>query len=328
MRWIDYNKDTDDFIVKAKTLQEDKDIEERFTHVIIATGIFGDAYMPTFPGLDSFQGQIIHAKEVRRAKFFQGKRILLIGSSFSALDLILQLVKFGASKVIMSYHKKPTELKFPVGVEERPVIKQFDETTAYFQDGTKAEIDVVIFCTGYRHHHPFLPKNLRIKPEMSIYPDDLYKGIVWMKDGNFKFLYLGALYTTYFLNMLDVQALWACQFIMNPNKPSEQEMLADIEEYTKSRDRSIDWLDISEFLKFIKSYFQPMVDETGYSLDVSKSEAIVLEHLQNIFADYSTYRDKQFRSVRTGQLSAIPSIPWMEDFRDISEIVRDTLSEE
>ena len=328
MRWINYNKDTDDFVVKAKNLQEDKDIEEHFTHVIIATGLFGDAYMPTFPGLDSFQGQIIHAREVRRAKYFQGKRVLLIGSSLSAQDLVLQLVKFGASRVTMSYHKKPTGITFPDGVEERPVIENFDETTAYFQDGTKAEIDVVIFCTGYKHHHPFLPESLRIKPEMSIYPDNLYKGIVWMKDGNFKFMYLGVLYTTFFLNMLDVQALWACQYIVNRNKPSLQEMLADIEKYTKRRDRCVNWSDWSEILKFIRGYFQPMVDETGYSLDVSKSEAIVLEHLQNMFTDNSTYRDKQFKSVRTGQLSAAPSIPWMEDFRDVSEIVRDTLSEE
>ena len=277
--------------------------------------------MPTLPGLDKFQGQIIHAKEVRRAMTFQGKRVLLIGSSFSAQDLTLQLIKFGASKVIMSYHKRTSGIKFPDGAEERPAVQSFDETTVYFIDETKAEIDVVIFCTGYRLHHPFLPDNLRIKPETSFYPDNLYKGIVWMKDGNCKFLYLGVLYTSYFLNMLDVQALWACLFIMCNEKPSRDDMLLDMEKYVAARKGIVERWDIKGIIGFIRTYFEDLIDVTGYQLDVSKSEGVLMEHVKNMFSDYSTYRDKQFRSVQTGQMSAAPTVPWMKDFRNTAEII-------
>lgn len=321
VRWIDYNKDSDVFVVKAKNLKEDQDIEECFTHVIIATGLFGHAYVPTFPGLDRFQGQIIHAKEVRRAKHFQDKRVLLIGSGLSALDLILQFIKYGASKVIMSYHRQPTRLKMPEGAEERPPVEKFSETKAYFQDGAEAEIDIVIFCTGYRLHHSFLPENLRIQPEMNIYPDHLYKGIVWMKDGNMKFLYLGVLYTTYFLTILDVQALWACQFIMSTEKPTMQEMEADVETYIEERNKVVNSWNIPNFIKFVVKYLSAMIKDTGYQLDVSKAEAVLMEHVKYISEDLSTYRDRRYKSIYTGQLSAKPTLPWMKDFREISDIM-------
>ena len=322
MRWIDYKKDTDDFIVKAENLKEGKDIEERFTHVIIATGLFGNAYMPTFPGLDSFQGQIIHAKEVRRAKSFQGKRVLLIGSSFSANDLTLQLIKFGAAKVIMSYHRRPSGMKYPTGTEERPTVQSFDESTAYFKDETKAEIDFIIFCTGYRLYHPFLPESLRIKPEMSFYPDNLYKGTVWMKGGNFKLLYLDVLYMASFLKLFDVQALWACQYIMNHEQPTREEMLMSMQKYVTRRDIAVEKGDFNDIMGFINNYFEDLVDATGYPVDVRKSESVLLEHMNNMFADICTYRDKQFKSVQTGQMSAVPKIPWMKDFRDIADIIK------
>ena len=65
--------------------------------------------------------------------------------------------------------------------------------------------------------------------------------------------------------MLDVQALWACQFITSHDKPSKQEMLADMEIYSKENDR------IVERGGFQESYFENMVEATGYQLDVGKA---------------------------------------------------------
>ena len=244
----------------------------------------------------------------------------MIGSSYSAQDLTLQLIKFGATKVIMSHHRMTSGIKVPNGAEERPTVQSFDESAAYFKDATKEEIDVNIFCTGYRLHHPFLPENLRIKPEMSFYPDNLYKGIVWMKDGNFKFMYLGVLSMS-FLNLIDVQALWVCQYIMNHEQLPREEMLVDIQKYVTGKDGIVEKGDLKEILRFTSGYLENLVEATGYQLDVGKLESVVLEHVINMYADYSTYRDKQFRSVQTGQMSAAPKIPWMKDFRDIKEII-------
>jgi thioredoxin reductase len=41
-------------------------------------------------------------------------------------------------------------------IQPKPDIDRFDGSTVYFEDGTSAEIDVVVFCTGYLAYFPFL----------------------------------------------------------------------------------------------------------------------------------------------------------------------------
>ena len=302
--------------MKVKNLKEDKDEIERFTHVIVATGLFGTAYMPKFPGLDNFCGRILHAKEVRHAKEFEGQRILIIGSRWSAQDLAIQFLKYNSSNVIVSYRKDPTGLKWPAGIEERPAVTDLEESAAHFRDGTKAEIDVIIFCTGYRLHHPFLPEELRIKSEISLYPDNLYNGIVWMKGGNMKFLYLGVMYATYFLQFLDAQALWACRYITGALKlPSKQAMLEESERLTKKRDSLGEGWDF-EKLKFVTNYLLSLCEANGCVKAAGKAEEMLYEEWKHKLEDICSYRDKQYKSIHTGHTSTSPVLPWMQAFDD------------
>ena len=318
VRWIEYNDATDDFTVKVKNLKDDKDEQERFTHVIVATGLFGTTYMPTYPGLDQFPGRILHAKEVRHAKEFEGQQILLIGSRWSAQDLAIQFLKYSARNVIMSYRKNPTGLTWPKGIEERPAVAKFEDTVVHFQDGTTAKIDVVIYCTGYKLHHPFLPEELRIKPDISIYPDNLYKGVVWTKAGNMKFVYLGVMYATYFLHFLDVQAFWAVRYITGAEKPpSKQEMLDDMERFKTKRDSLGDGWDF-EKLEFVTKYLLSLCEDNGYTKAADKAKTILHEEWQHKLKDVSSYRDKQYTSIHTGSLSTVPVIPWMNAFDESS----------
>ena len=41
-------------------------------------------------------------------------------------------------------------------VSERPRVQRFEAKTAFFRDGSQAEVDVVVMCTGYLHAYPFL----------------------------------------------------------------------------------------------------------------------------------------------------------------------------
>ena len=40
-------------------------------------------------------------------------------------------------------------------VSERPLVQRFEAKTAFFRDGSQAEVDVVVMCTGYLHAYPF-----------------------------------------------------------------------------------------------------------------------------------------------------------------------------
>ena len=75
---------------------------------------------------------------------------LKVGASYSAEDIALQTIKYGASKVICTYRTRPLDFKWPETIEERPIFTHVekDGKVIHFSDGTTAEVDVILFCTG------------------------------------------------------------------------------------------------------------------------------------------------------------------------------------
>ena len=157
VRDVVYNTGTDNFTVVAEDLENKNVLEpETFDFVVVATGHFSVANIPTFPGVGRFPGRVLHSHDFRDAAHFTGKRMLLIGGSYSAEDIALQCYKYGAKQVIISWKSRPIGLPWPETIEERPLVERFDGNTALFKDGTTAEVDVVVMCTGYLHSYPFL----------------------------------------------------------------------------------------------------------------------------------------------------------------------------
>ena len=74
---------------------------------------------------------------------------------------------------------------WPKGISERPLLQRLDGTTAVFKDYSIAEVDVVMYCTGYQHAYPFLREELRLKSQNKLYPPGLYKGMIWTNAGKF-----------------------------------------------------------------------------------------------------------------------------------------------
>ena len=251
VRQVKYSKDKKSFSVVAHNLLEDHVYEELgFSHLIIATGIFTIPYFPSIPGLDNFKGRILHARDFRHATDFKDKTILILGSSYSAQDLTQMCHKFGATRIICSWRTSPMGYKWPSGIEERPQVKRFNGNSAMFSDTTSAEIDVVIFCTGYQRCFPFLPDDIRLqeKDQTTFYPNNLYKGVLFMKGGNQRVLYLGTQSQLYTFPMFDVQAAWTCRFIMGLLKlPEHGAMLQDIKVWKEKHDHIKDTIDAFNF---------------------------------------------------------------------------------
>ncbi len=53
--------------------------------------------------------------------------------------------------------------KWPDNWKEVPALAQVDDSTTHFSDRTSKKVDAIILCTGYKHHFPFLPHDLRLK---------------------------------------------------------------------------------------------------------------------------------------------------------------------
>ena len=102
VRRVEYHKETDDFTVVAKRLTKaETETMERFTHIIVAVGIFSSPYSLSIPGLLKFPGRILHSHNFREAKEFRGQRILVVGLGYSGEDLALQTLKYGAESVVI-----------------------------------------------------------------------------------------------------------------------------------------------------------------------------------------------------------------------------------
>ena len=318
VRGVKYDKYKDELIVSAHDLVRDQDLpEERFTHVIVANGIFSTPDVPYFPGIEQFKGQILHSHDFRQSQVFKGDRILVIGGSYSAQDLALQTIKYGAAKVICS-STKPMALKWPKGIEERAIVQKFDNNTAYFKDGSSAEIDVVLFCTGYQLHFPFLADDLRLKSELSFYPDNLYKGMVWMKGGNGKLLYIGVQNQRYTFPMFEAQAFWICKYITGGVMfPNRQNMQKDIDLWRKKCSQI---KTVPDDIEFQAGYITDICGMAGYPWRLADARGMYNEWDRHRFADIGKLRDHQFASLYTGTMSSSLDTSWMQIYDDRDKI--------
>ncbi|KAI0933038.1 hypothetical protein AcW1_000021 [Taiwanofungus camphoratus] len=76
-------------------------------HVILALGLgAGTPNMPSFPGREEYQGQVLHSTEHKSARNHVGKKVLIIGSSTSAHDVAADCVEHGVD--VTMYQREPT----------------------------------------------------------------------------------------------------------------------------------------------------------------------------------------------------------------------------
>ncbi|KIW71278.1 hypothetical protein PV04_03461 [Phialophora macrospora] len=71
-------------------------------HVVIAVGSGGQIpEMPTFPGRESFQGEVLHSVDYRSAVSWKGKAAIVVGTANTAHDVASDMVDAGLKAVTM-----------------------------------------------------------------------------------------------------------------------------------------------------------------------------------------------------------------------------------
>jgi len=319
VRDVVYNKKTDNFTVSVKDLVADEVRDgEQFDYVVVAAGHYSVPHVPTFTGIEKFPGRVMHAHDFREANEFAGKRLLLIGSSYSAEDNALQCLKYGAKGIICTWRSKPMGFKWPKEVEEKPLVQRFEGKIAHFKDGSSAEVDVVMMCTGYLHSYPYLREELRLKSKNVLYPPGLYKGIVWQKGGNNKLLYCGVQDQYYTYTMFDVCGLWAVKLMQGEiDLPDADTMDRDWQQWVE-RNKTLK--DCHEEIDFQTDFVVDLVKDCGadypYDVDVGDMFHSWEGHKDR---DILTYRDESFASKFTGVQSPIHHTNFMVALDDSLE---------
>ncbi|XP_060606971.1 trimethylamine monooxygenase-like [Ruditapes philippinarum] len=323
VRYVKFNDDENNFIVTVNDHNTGETREEIFSHVVVATGIFNTPNTPEIKGIGEFHGRILHAHDFRDAREFTGKRVLLIGAGYSGEDLALQLLKYNTERVILSHRTNPKSSTcfMPDGIEERPQVDRFDTTKVHFIDKTFADIDAVIFCTGYINHFPFLESRFRIDEKTHFYPAGLYKAALYIKAGNNKLFYVGVQDQFYSFHLFEVLTNWTVKYIMGQleEEPrSKEEMETDAKDW-HSRCEAI--RSENDMLEVQSDLVDHLANLGGYTKDIMKTVPYFRGWIQDRKekdTGLANYRDMCYANIHSG-IMAPKQTPFMENYDDSIE---------
>lgn len=304
VRWVSYSEESERFTVTVMNFQTGQLESEEFDWVIVATGHFSTPNMPYFEGLETFEGRVMHAHDFRDAREFAGKRVLMVGSSYSAEDVGSQCFKYGAESVTFSYRSAPMGYDWPAPLKEVPLIRRVDRNTVEFIDGTQEDFDAIVMCTGYLHHFPFLPDDLRLVTSNRMYAPDLYKGVVWER--NPKLMYLGMQDQYFTFNMFDAQAWYARDIVLGRLQPPDAETMHDSVLWWLEREADIN--NSEDAIDFQGAYIRDLLQRTDYpDFEVEEQAELFKLWLKHKKENIMGYRNESYPSTLTGTLA--PPLP-------------------
>ncbi|XTP35838.1 flavin-containing monooxygenase [Mycobacterium sp. TJFP1] len=315
VRQVSFDDATQTFTlaIESWTTGESSVRTETFDYVIVATGHFSVPNVPEYPGFESFPGRILHSHDFRDAVEFAGRDLLILGSSYSAEDIALQSLKYGAASVTIAYRNAPMGFGWPDGIAEVPALQHLDGRTAHFADGSVRDVDAIILCTGYQHHFPFIDPALRLTTTNNLYPGGLYKGVVWT--ANPKLMYLGMQDQYYTFSMFDAQAFVARDVVLGRLPlPANDAMAADVAAWLG---RYAEVASVMEQIDFQTDYVRDLMTLTDYpafDLDMVRQHFVTWEHDKD--DSITGYRDKSFASPCTGTVGPAPHTTWWDELDD------------
>jgi len=130
--------------------------------VIVSNGHYSVPLIPSVTGIEAFDAAypnlITHSKIYRSPESFTDKKVIVVGSGASGLDIGTQ-ISFVSKKPLLCSVRSPLPQKFGQAKEEVPPIAEYlvEEKGVRFEDGRiEKDIDAIVYCTGYFYSYPFL----------------------------------------------------------------------------------------------------------------------------------------------------------------------------
>lgn len=76
-------------------------------YVVVATGYDHAPSIPEWPGMETFEGELIHAREYRNPAPFAGREALVVGAGNTGTEVAVQLARAGTGRVRMAVRTPP-----------------------------------------------------------------------------------------------------------------------------------------------------------------------------------------------------------------------------
>lgn len=78
--------------------------------VVVATGYEHTPYLPTWPGMDTYSGVLMHSSAYKNPSAFDGEKVLVVGAGSSGMEIVHDVATGGAAKAWLSIRTPPNIL--------------------------------------------------------------------------------------------------------------------------------------------------------------------------------------------------------------------------
>ncbi|MCD7470141.1 Flavin-containing monooxygenase FMO GS-OX1 [Datura stramonium] len=138
-------------------------VNEEYDAVVICNGRYTEPQIADIPGIEVWPGKQIHSHNYRVPEPFRDQVIVVIGGATSATDISREIAEVAKEVHISSRSALSGTPKKLHGYENLWLHSMIDavgiDGGVNFQDGSKVYADIILHCTGYKYHFPFLETN-------------------------------------------------------------------------------------------------------------------------------------------------------------------------
>ncbi|URD84951.1 Flavin-containing monooxygenase [Musa troglodytarum] len=208
------------------------DESEAFDGVVVCNGHFTEPRIAEIPGIDAWPGKQLHSHNYRVPEPFTDQVVLIIGSAASAVDISRDIVRY-AKEVHISNRSLPDEPPRKQPGHDNMwlhsmIASTHSDGTVVFQDGSSVQVDVIIHCTGYNYHFPFLKTNGIITVDDNCV-GPLYKHVFPPSHAP-SLAFIGIPWKVAPFLMFELQSKWVAGVLSRRiSLPTKEEMLEDFE---------------------------------------------------------------------------------------------------
>jgi dimethylaniline monooxygenase (N-oxide forming) len=288
--------------ITVRDLPNDKYTTVIADKVLICVGL-SVAWMPKIEGQSEFNGKVIHSRDYRNTKMFEGEKVLVIGSGLSSFDMMFGIAQVAqrvawAHKINESYGLT-VNFELPKNVDQRPKVKRITRDGAEFEDGGIEKFSIIAFATGYDFSFPFLSVDSSVSVnDKCVYP--LYKHILNVNRPSLAFI--GLPFYAIAIPLSELQIKFCLQYWSGRKQlPSKEDMLKEVdEEFEKKNIRNGENHHKAHYLSVDggpEKYYQDLAE----TAEISPMKPVFIKmynhDFMHIFADFRTFRSFKYRVV-------------------------------
>lgn len=158
------------WLVEIQDVKSKQSYEFLYDAVVVCSGHYTVPYVPDIPGIkdwnESYPGAISHSKFYRNPSSYANKKVVVVGSNASGLDIGNHICTVSKHPLLVS---KRSRLNSHFPMEDTPQKIEVPEIAEFlshssgrtrairYVDGRIEEnIEFILFCTGYLYSYPFL----------------------------------------------------------------------------------------------------------------------------------------------------------------------------